>query len=104
MVFSAQLRPRRPLAAFRYVRTRHNARVLPEDADVAWWTTSDVATYLGVRVATVSTYRARGQMPAPDLTVGRTHMWKPERIMEWHKQRPRPGVGGRQRPKDESAD
>jgi hypothetical protein len=28
-----------------------------------WWTTSDVATYLGLKVATVSAYRARGRMP-----------------------------------------
>jgi hypothetical protein len=65
------------------------------DPKVEWWTTSDVAQYLGVRVATVSSYRKRGQMPEPDLTVGRTHMWRPVRIVEWHKVRPRPGVGGR---------
>jgi hypothetical protein len=61
--------------------------------EAKWWTTTDVATYLGVRVGTVSSYRKRGQMPAPDLTVGRTHMWRPERIIEWHRSRPRPGVG-----------
>lgn len=65
------------------------------DASAEWWTTSDVAAYLGLRVGTVSSYRQRGQMPAPDMTVGRTHMWKPERIIEWHESRPRPGVGGR---------
>lgn len=65
------------------------------EPDAEWWTTTDVAAYLGVRVGTVSTYRKRGQMPPPDLTVGRTHMWRPERIIEWHSSRPRPGVGGR---------
>jgi hypothetical protein len=60
-----------------------------------WWTTSDVAAYLGVQVTTVTNYRKRGQMPAPDATVGRTHMWRPARIVEWHNGRPRPGVGGR---------
>jgi hypothetical protein len=60
-----------------------------------WWTTSDVASYLGVGVSTVSGYRRRGQMPAPDMTVGRTHMWRPKRITVWHANRPRPGVGGR---------
>jgi hypothetical protein len=65
------------------------------DPDVEWWTTSDVAEYLGVQVATVTNYRKREQMPAPDLTVGRTHMWRPARIMSWHGSRPRPGVGGR---------
>lgn len=74
----------------------HNGPVTSEpDPDVEWWTTTDVATYLGVRVGTVSTYRKRGQMPAPDLTVGRTHMWRPGRIIEWQSSRPRPGVGGR---------
>jgi hypothetical protein len=66
------------------------------DEDAQWWTTSDVAAYLGVVVSTVSTYRSRGQMPAPDLTVGRTHMWHPQTIIDWHGSRPRPGVGGRQ--------
>ena len=64
-------------------------------AKAEWWTTSDVASYLGVKVGTVSSYRQRGQMPEPDMTVGRTHVWKPARIIEWHKGRPRPGVGGR---------
>lgn len=65
------------------------------DSRAEWWTTSDVAAYLGLRVGTVSSYRKRGQMPEPDMTVGRTHVWKPARIVEWHKGRPRPGVGGR---------
>lgn len=63
--------------------------------DAEWWTTTDVAEYLGVRLSTVSNYRRRGQMPAPDLTVRSTHLWKPQRIIDWHAQRPRPGVGGR---------
>ncbi|KAB1110790.1 helix-turn-helix domain-containing protein [Micromonospora aurantiaca] len=65
------------------------------DTTAEWWTTSDVASYLGVKVATVTNYRKRGQMPEPDATVGRTHMWRPSRIMSWHESRPRPGVGGR---------
>jgi Helix-turn-helix domain len=65
-----------------------------------WWTTSEVAAYLGVQVATVTNYRKRGQMPAPDMTVGRTHMWRPDRIIGWHGDRPRPrgrrsSLGGR---------
>jgi hypothetical protein len=68
---------------------------LQPDPAAEWWTTSDVAAYLGVRVATVSTYRKREQMPAPDLTLGRTPAWRPARIVEWHASRPRPGVGGR---------
>jgi predicted DNA-binding transcriptional regulator AlpA len=65
------------------------------DPSAEWWTTKEVAAYLGVRVATVSTYRARRQMPAPDMTVGRTHVWRPTAIIAWHEARPRPGVGGR---------
>jgi aminoglycoside phosphotransferase (APT) family kinase protein len=65
------------------------------DPSVEWWTTSEVAAYLGLRVATVSSYRARGQMPEPDMTVGRTHVWHPTTIIAWHGNRPRPGVGGR---------
>jgi len=67
------------------------------DPSSEWWTTSDVAAYLGVGVATVSTYRTRGQMPAPDQTVGRTRMWRPTRIIDWHKTRTRAGVGGRRK-------
>ena len=65
------------------------------DPRAEWWTTSDVAAYLGISVATVSSYRRRAQMPAPDQTIGRTHVWRPERVTTWHQARPRPGVGGR---------
>lgn len=65
------------------------------DPQAEWWTTSDVAAYLGVGVATVSAYKRRGQMPPPDKTIGRTHVWRPSRITQWHASRPRPGVGGR---------
>jgi len=58
-----------------------------------WWTTTDVASFLGLRVGTVSSYRQRGQMPAPDKTLGRTHLWRPETIRTWHQQRPRVGSG-----------
>jgi hypothetical protein len=77
-------------------RRKHNGRVIPQP-DAEWWTTSDVAAFLGVRVGTVSSYRQRGQMPPPDMTLGRTHLWRPKRIMDWNKTRPRPGVGGRAR-------
>ncbi|WP_155245988.1 helix-turn-helix transcriptional regulator [Salinispora arenicola] len=65
------------------------------DITAEWWTTSDVAAYLGVKVATVTNYRKRGQMPEPDATIGRTHVWRPRRVMTWHESRPRPGIGGR---------
>lgn len=53
------------------------------DPTAEWWTTTDVAAYLGVGVPTVSAYRSRGQMPLPDQTIGRTHVWRPERIITW---------------------
>lgn len=57
--------------------------------DAEWWTTSDVAAYLGVGVSTVSGYRGRGQMPPPEQTFGtRTHLWRPATIVEWHAGRP----------------
>ena len=67
--------------------------VTEPDLGAEWWTTSDVATYIGVSVTTVSSYRARGQMPAPDQTLGRTRLWRPKRIIDWHQSRP--GHGGR---------
>ena len=63
------------------------------DREAEWWTTTDVAAYLGVTISTVSAYRGRGQMPAPDQTIGRTHVWKPARIIEWDNARP--GRAGR---------
>jgi hypothetical protein len=72
--------------------------VAEPDPDAEWWTTTDVAAYVGVRVATISSYRMRGQMPAPDMVLGRTQAWHPATIIEWHSGRPRPGVGGRPAP------
>jgi 8-oxo-dGTP pyrophosphatase MutT (NUDIX family) len=61
------------------------------DTAAEWWTTSDVAAYLGLRVGTVSSYRQRDQMPAPDQTLGRTHLWRPATITNWQSSRPRVG-------------
>lgn len=74
------------------------------DPSAEWWTTSDVASYLGVGVATVSSYRARGQMPTPDMTLGRTHVWRPSTIIAWHSARSRPGIGSRPSARDDSSD
>lgn len=43
-------------------------------------------------------------MPAPDMTVGRTHVWRPSTIIAWHSARPRPGVGGRLAARDDRSD
>ena len=39
----------------------------------------------------VGSYRQRGQMPAPDQTLGRTRLWHPQTIIEWQQHRPRAG-------------
>jgi hypothetical protein len=58
------------------------------DPAAEFWTTSDVAQYCNVQVGTISSYRKREQMPAPDLTVrNRTHLWKPERIIAWRSEK-----------------
>lgn len=59
--------------------------------DAEWWTTAEVAAHLGVAVSTISAYRNRGQMPAPDRKIGRTQLWRPQTIIDW--QRARPGSG-----------
>jgi len=61
------------------------ADVLPSD----WWTTSDVATFLGITPSTVRAYAARQQMPPADRRIGREPVWRPRTIRKWHKQRPR---------------
>src|SRR4051794_12342845 len=63
------------------------------DTSAEWWTTTEVAEYLGVRVGTISSYRQRGQMPAPDRTLGRTHLCRPSTIVQWQQRRPRIGEG-----------
>lgn len=68
------------------------------DPNAEWWTVSDIADYLGVETNTVSTYRARGQMPDADQQIGRTRVWKPRRIIDWHSNRPGRGRHG-ERPK-----
>jgi hypothetical protein len=57
------------VAAVRAGIEDNGAVTVQPDPDAEWWTTSDVAAYLGVRVGTVSSYRLREQMPAPDLLI-----------------------------------
>jgi hypothetical protein len=58
------------------------------DPTAPWWTTTDVAAYLGVSLSTVSGYRGRGQMPAEEDTIDGKRVWRPATIIEWHKSRP----------------
>lgn len=65
------------------------------DPGAEWWTTEDIAAYLGVKPASVRRYRARdpehGGLPPEDRTFLRTLAWKPATIMAWK----RPGQGSR---------
>lgn len=64
---------------------------LPSD----WWTTENVATALGVSASTIRAYLARNQMPAPDRTIGKMRLWRPDTIRNWHASRPRKQAQGR---------
>jgi len=57
-------------------------RPAPDDGR-EWWTTSQVAAYLGLRIGTVSSYRHRGQMPPPTVIAGRTPLWWADTIRQW---------------------
>lgn len=46
-------------------------------------TLTEVAERLGLSTSTLTSYRARGRMPAPDMQYGRTPLWKPETIRRW---------------------
>jgi len=54
-----------------------------------YWTATEVAQELGLSPSTVTAYRARGKMPAPDMQYGRTPLWKPETIKAWRSASPR---------------
>jgi hypothetical protein len=59
------------------------------------WTYSDIADYLGVAAATVRKYAAAGRLPAPDDQLGGSPLWRSDKIIAWHAERP--GHGGRPR-------
>lgn len=65
---------------------RPNEGEYAPDPNAEYWTTADVAAYLGVRVQTVSAYRQRGQMPEPDTWIGRRPAWRPATITAWRPQ------------------
>jgi len=48
---------------------RHNEGCECTRSQAEWWTTTDVAEYIGVKISTVSNYRRRAQMPEPDTTI-----------------------------------
>ena len=50
---------------------------------VVYLTSQQVANLLKLTTGTISAYKARNQMPAPDKVYGRTPLWKLETIKEW---------------------
>lgn len=53
--------------------------------NLVYLTSKQVAELLGVSPKTISSYKARGQMPKPDREYGRTPLWKYSTIQEWRK-------------------
>ncbi len=47
------------------------------------WLTEDVAEYLGVKLETVQSYRQKGKMPPPDMSIGYVHGWQVTTIRTW---------------------
>lgn len=54
-------------------------------SNIVYLTSKQVAELLGVSPKTISSYKARGQMPKPDREYGRTPLWKYTTIQEWRK-------------------
>jgi predicted DNA-binding transcriptional regulator AlpA len=54
-----------------------------------WWTTKEVAQFLGIEEVTVRAYVTRHKMPQPDAYVGSTKLWQQQTIKEWARNRPR---------------
>lgn len=52
-------------------------------------TVEEVAERCGVQPGTIRAYNSREQMPQPDVTYGRTPLWKPKTIETWMASRPR---------------
>lgn len=63
------------------------------DLNADYWTIGDVASYWGVTVQTIRTYRTRGrgELPAEDRMFGRSPAWRPQTIVDFV----RPGQGAR---------
>lgn len=52
----------------------------------------EVAERTGLAESSVRTYRSRGGMPEPDVTIGRTPGWLESTIEEWAKSLPGRGA------------
>ena len=62
--------------------------VATQGSDDVMWTIDDVADFCGISTHTWRSYVSRGQAPAPDQVYGRTPVWRPQTIRDWHSQRP----------------
>lgn len=48
------------------------------------WNTTEVARFLGIKPTSASSYRHRGHLPPPVMTVGKqTHLWDADTIRAW---------------------
>lgn len=54
-------------------------------------TALEIAETLGLHPHTVTSYKARKQMPPPDVTYGRTPLWRESTIRAWRKVTSLPG-------------
>jgi len=52
-------------------------------SNIVYLTSKQIAELLGVSPKTISAYKARGQMPAPDREYGRTPLWRYSTIEKW---------------------
>ena len=60
-----------------------------------WWGVAEAASHCGVKDPTWRAYVSRGVAPPPDLRVSGTPIWRPDRVRDWHANRP--GKPGRPR-------
>lgn len=65
----------------------------PELEAGEYWGYPEVAKFLEVDVATVRSYRTRGQIPE-GIQIGGTWIWRADDIRKWHAERPGPGFWG----------
>jgi len=49
----------------------------------SYMTIGDIANRLGVSRSTITAYKARKQMPEPDMQYGRTPLWNSTTIEAW---------------------
>lgn len=66
--------------------------MIAKNAVTHYLSMGEVAECTGLAESSVRTYRSRGSMPDPDVTIGRTPGWLPETIAEWAKSLPGQGA------------